>query len=110
MEPGLVFALLGTMFGGVGVKAVDRFLGRKKEQHDIASEMRDELREEIAGLKSDVVLLKEEVKEWRGKYYAILEQFILVKGEIDYTLQQQKARPGEIAKWADFEVDRDDEA
>jgi uncharacterized protein YlxW (UPF0749 family) len=69
------------VFGGVGLKAVEAYLGRTKYRDDTASSLRTELRVENSELRLEVHRLMEEVREleaaldeWREKYFNVLAQ------------------------------------
>lgn len=92
-----IIALIGTVFGGAGLKAIEGFLNRsrnkmeeKKSEADIASNMREELRSEINTLKSELRTVEQELDTWKQKYYDLLEQFIQVKAQVDASIQQMK--------------------
>lgn len=92
-----VIALVGTVFGGAGLKAVEAFINRsrdkiEKEKSDaeIASHMREELRGEITELRKELRQVEGELDAWRQKYYDLLDQFIQVKTSLDASLRQMK--------------------
>jgi predicted nuclease with TOPRIM domain len=80
-------ALVGALFGGVGLKVAEAILGRRKSRDDLASSLRTELRTDISSLRienehlrHEVEHLEETVDEWRDKYYSlIIEQSKLRK-------------------------------
>jgi uncharacterized protein YlxW (UPF0749 family) len=74
-------ALAGTVFGGVGLKAVEAYLGRTKHRDDTAASLRTELRVENSELRLEIHRLMEENREleaaldqWREKYFDLLAQ------------------------------------
>jgi hypothetical protein len=74
-------ALVGTVFGGAGLKIVEAFLGRRKSRDDLAASLRTELRVEVSELRLEVHRLMEEnreleaaLDEWREKYFNVLAQ------------------------------------
>lgn len=74
-----MLALYGTIFGGVGLKVVEAFLGRFKNKDDTATALRAELRQELSNLRDEARKLREEVDEhdeavdqWRMKYWSLL--------------------------------------
>lgn len=76
-----VVALLGTIFGGAGLKIIETWLGRAKERATEAQTMREELRKEIEGLRAQLEKSDEEekrlegvIEEWRGKYYDLRDE------------------------------------
>lgn len=66
--------LAGTLFGGIGLKLSEKWLGRSKAREDLATNLRTELRSDNTVLRAAVDRLEEEVDEWRGKYYALVAQ------------------------------------
>lgn len=74
-------ALMGTIFGGVGLKVVEQWLGRAKERATEATAMREELRKEIDTLRAQLDKADAEeqrleglIEEWRGKYYDLRDE------------------------------------
>lgn len=87
-----IFVLAGTIFSGVGLEVVRRLLGRAKEKDDTATEFRKELRGELSTIKSELDTVERELDEWKGKYYALLQQYIEVKGELDEALRAARGK------------------
>ena len=74
-------ALMGTIFGGAGLKIIETWLGRAKERATEAQAMREELRTEIENLraqleKSDAEEQRLEgiIEDWRSKYYDLRDE------------------------------------
>ena len=81
------FTLAGTMFAGVGLKLVERWIARASEKSKVDAELRGEYKESIQDKKADIISLKvdleraskeidkveAEVISWREKYYSELE-------------------------------------
>lgn len=65
-------ALIGTVFGGAGLKVVEQFLGRKKERDDAAKEIRDELRQELHDCRKEADERTDEADLWRARYYSLV--------------------------------------
>jgi hypothetical protein len=74
INPALL-ALIGTIFGGVGLKIVEGFLNKSKVKADIAADIRAELRADVAALREEVRSLTDELDKWKAKYYVLLDQF-----------------------------------
>jgi hypothetical protein len=90
-------ALAGTVFGGVGLKVIESFLGRNKSKDDNAYRFRDELRAEILVLRSEADkvrdeadALRDEIDEWRGKYYELVSD--IARGNYDGALGNIKRK------------------
>jgi uncharacterized protein YlxW (UPF0749 family) len=56
-----LWALLGTLFSGVVLAVVNKYLSRGRDQADIATELRGELRTENVSLKEEVRILQAEI-------------------------------------------------
>lgn len=65
-------ALVGTVFGGAGLKIVEQFLGRKKAGVDAAREIRDELRSELHDCRREADEKEAEADLWRSRYYSLV--------------------------------------
>lgn len=88
-------ALVGTIFGGVGLKLVEHWLNKSQERTTEQQNMREELREEIQGLKNEIRNLNLEVDKWRGMYYTTRDEKITVETNLRITqerLEVAKAR------------------
>lgn len=73
-EPAFL-ALIGTVFGGVGLKIVESLLNRGKTQTDVAAQIRAELRTDVQALRDEIRKVETELDMWKAKYYALLDQF-----------------------------------
>lgn len=89
--------LLGTLFGGVGLKVVESWLGKAKEKHDAGAALRSELRLEIEGLRKQLVAsateeqrLEAEIDRWRGLYYDLRDEKQKVVTELMIITEQLK--------------------
>lgn len=80
-------ALAAAVFGGGGLKVIEYWLTKSKVKDDSASEFRKELREEVKGLREELRQVESDLDKWRGKYYELMDQFIMVKGELDASLR-----------------------
>lgn len=63
--PPAVWALLGALFGGVGLKIVEKFLNRSVE----ARATRQDYRLEIKELQDRLDKVESEVDTWRQRFY-----------------------------------------
>lgn len=75
-------ALIGTVFGGAGLKFTETWLNRQTKEADQGTKIRDELRIQIEGLKIDADKLQvqidkteAELDEWKHKYWALVAEF-----------------------------------
>lgn len=69
-------ALLGTIFGGIGLKIVESLLTRSKTQTDLAAQIRAELRVDVQSLRDEIKRLDAELDLWKSKYYQLLETLL----------------------------------
>lgn len=74
-------ALVGTIFGGAGLKVIESWLGRAKERATEAQAIREELRQQIENLRAQLDKASAEeqrleglIEEWRGKYYDLRDE------------------------------------
>ena len=79
-------ALIGTVFGGIGVQFTGHLLGKRKVKDDLATQLRGELKSEIATLRQELREVEKEVDVWREKYYTLLDQFVKVKVQLERTM------------------------
>lgn len=94
-------ALVATLFGGAGLKAIESFLSRGQKRVDTATALREELRKEGESLKKEAATLREEIRSvekeldsWKEKYFGLMEQFIEIKNELGHVLEKE-----EEVKW-----------
>lgn len=85
-------ALIGTIFGGVGLKAVERWLNRSKERDEAAAKYRDELREEVYRLREELRKADADIDKWREDYFNLKNEFITIKLELAEALRLIKER------------------
>jgi hypothetical protein len=75
-------ALIGTVFGGAGLKAMESILARGSKKVDTATQMREELRKESASLKEELRSAEKELDAWKEKYFLLLEEYLEIKSHI----------------------------
>lgn len=80
-------ALIGTIFGGIGLKFAEKWLGRSKERTDDAAQIRDELRIEITSQRAEIKELELEVERWRTEYYNLRDAHVKVQTDLTLALQ-----------------------
>jgi cell division protein FtsB len=98
-------ALVGTIFGGAGLKIIESWLGRAKERSDQGAEIREELRKEIEGLRNQLdkasaeeQRLEAQVEQWREKYWSLREEKQSLVTELTIVMERLKAYERAIAK------------
>lgn len=81
-------ALFGTLFGASGLKVIEHWLNRPKEQRDDEAEFRTELREDVKNMRdelrkaqTDLRKVDAELDMWREKYFSLMEEFVKFKSE-----------------------------
>lgn len=96
-NPGFI-ALVGTIFGGAGLKIIESWLGKAKERATEAANIRNELRTEIDSLRKQLERADAEekrleglVEDWRAKYYDLRDEKQRVVTELTITLDRLKA-------------------
>jgi hypothetical protein len=67
-------AAFAAVFGGIGVKLLDKLMSKRSEQFLEATKIREELRAEVVALRKLIDDAEAEVVEWRDKYYAKVEE------------------------------------
>jgi peptidoglycan hydrolase CwlO-like protein len=72
LSPEFVKVSTSAIFGGIAFKIVERFLNSKHYVNEQLT-LRLELRKELDTVREEVVRLREEVDEWREKYYHQVE-------------------------------------
>jgi predicted nuclease with TOPRIM domain len=98
-------ALVGTIFGGVGLKLLEIWLGRSKVRVDEAANIRSELRVEIASLREEVKSLENEVDKWREDYYDLRDKYATLNTEYLIALEKIKAEADEATRKATPKID-----
>ncbi|TNM61525.1 hypothetical protein FHN55_16985 [Streptomyces sp. NP160] len=81
VEPA-VLAVLGTVFGGVGLKIIEHWLGKKKAKTDLASELRDELREDMKDLRQQLKEERERSELWEERYWELKTGQLLINEKV----------------------------
>lgn len=77
-----VLALLGALFGGAGLKFVEKLMSRGQEKEDMAEQIRKELREDLSAVRAE---LKEEQKsrdELQERYWLLMEENAALKAQV----------------------------
>jgi hypothetical protein len=78
MDPAII-AILSALFGGAGLKIVEKLLDKGKSNFDMATQLRSELRSDIDGLRDRLQVVEDEAERWRTKYYDLYEAFMALK-------------------------------
>lgn len=78
-------ALIGTLFGGAGLKILEHWLGKTKTKTDEATRLREELRIEIVAGREEIKELEAAVEKWKKEYYDLRDEVNILK--VDYKIQ-----------------------
>lgn len=98
-------ALIGTIFGGVGLKVLEHWLGKSKVKIDEAANLRNELRVEITAQREEIKALETEVNKWRADYYDLRDKYATLNTEYLITLEKLRMELDEAKKKADPTID-----
>lgn len=98
-------ALLGTLFGGAGIKFLEQYLGRAKDKADQGAQIREELRKEIDSLRTQLNAAAAEeqrlealIDDWRNKYYDQRDENTKIVTELTITLDRLKALEAKLTE------------
>lgn len=72
LSSGQIAAISGLLIG-LGLRIVEKFLNKGKDNLEEHVALRKELREELDAVKEELYGLRKEVDEWRQKYYDQVE-------------------------------------
>lgn len=70
------WALIGTLFGGAGLKVVEKWLSKSSDNQNFAKGIRDELRGEIKELRDEIDELRKESDKWRVLYFDVQDEYL----------------------------------
>lgn len=76
-------SIIAAVFGGIGVKLLERLSAKRSEKFSEAVRIREELRLEVNTLREELDELKQEVSVWREKYYQKVEEALRTLAEIE---------------------------
>lgn len=93
-----IIAAVGSICSTVGLEIIRRWLTRSKEKTDIATTIRAELRNEIAGLKAEIDQLEGDVTEWKDKYYQLKEEYLRQRYELEQKVREVHQMPKTLLK------------
>lgn len=80
---GPILALIGAIFGGMGVKYVDKIFSFREKKTDIASKIQDELRIEIKELKGVIKELDHQLDTVQRAYYKVLIKYNMLRERLN---------------------------
>jgi hypothetical protein len=70
-----VIALVAAIFGGAGLKLLENIFSRSQAKSDLATQLREELRRDVAALREEIDDIDESLDSWKQKYYNLLGGF-----------------------------------
>lgn len=65
--------LITAIFGGVGVKVLDKVMSKRSEAFNESAKIREELRQQVQLFREEIEEWKAEADEWRKKYWEQVE-------------------------------------
>jgi hypothetical protein len=94
-------ALVGTVFGGAGLKIIESFLSRGQGRADVASAMREELRKESTSLREEMRVVEKDLDAWKEKYFLLLQEYLELKSQFIHSepLTERQNNPKEGDDW-----------
>lgn len=81
-------AIVSAIFGGAGVKLLDKMLSKRSQDFSEATQLREELTEQLNLVRAEVAKKIVEADTWREKYWNQVEEDILLKTEVE-TLKRE---------------------
>jgi hypothetical protein len=75
--------LITAIFGGIGVKVLDKILSKRSDVFNESVKIREELRTQIDSLRTELEEWKTEADEWRKKYWEQVEINISLKAVLE---------------------------
>lgn len=75
-------ALIGTVFGGAGLKAIESMLSRSSTKIDAAAAMREELRKDAQANRELLRQLDKELDAWKEKYFILMQEYLEMKSDL----------------------------
>ena len=76
-------AAFAAVFGGIGVKVIEKLLSKRSEEFRQNLRLREELRAENTSLRKQLDAEKADTAEWREKYYQKAEETLGLKASIE---------------------------
>lgn len=83
----IIAGLLGIM-GGAMIEFINKFMDRDKNEEDMQSSFRKELRDELVAAREEINDLSDELDEWKEKYFNQVQ--LTNKFELDILILERK--------------------
>lgn len=74
-----IIAAVAALLGGTGLKVLEWVLGRSKQKIDFASQLRDELRVDLATLREELQRVEQRLDHHKKMYYSMLHLLNVAK-------------------------------
>lgn len=81
IETGIYAAIAGLIVGGL-TKMAGKLLDRRKDELELHTTLRKELREELDAVKQELHNVRKEMDEWREKYFEQVELTTKLQADI----------------------------
>lgn len=85
-------ALLGTVFGGAGLKIIENVLSQGSKKVDAATALREELRKESTALRDELRQVEKDLDAWKEKYFILLQDYLELKSKVTGTSPEDLKR------------------
>lgn len=73
MDSAVIVAILSALFGGAGLKIIEKMMNRSAEREDIASDLRNELRTDLTVMRTELANLESALDHLRNRYYVLVD-------------------------------------
>lgn len=80
--------MIGVVFGGAGLKIIEHLLNRGSKKEDLASDLRAELRQDIASLRTELKLESAEADKWKQMFYEVKYSAQMANYKTDKLVQE----------------------
>lgn len=84
-----VVAVLGTIFGGVGLKVTEHWLAKSKNRQTEQDSLRQVLRDEIGSLKTELGVVEKDRDRWQKEYYDLRDKWSATNTELTILKSKQ---------------------
>ncbi len=81
-------AIIAAIFGGAGVKILEKWLNKSQAAEDSGFKLREELRTELTRLREELDKTEKDLDEYRKRYYDLMEVFTQTKIDLENALNK----------------------
>ena len=82
----ILIAISAALVSGMGTAIIASFRDSKKERRRQVERDQDLLKMDLKDLKIELYKIEKELTEWKDKYYAAIQELIVIKAELEATL------------------------